>query len=113
MFSLGHMVIFSTKPEEDRALMAKLMPKPGVDVGGGWMIYPMPPSEIAIHPSDSAVHHEIHFHVKDIGVARATLAELGLDSPEPQDLGYGLVSSFTLPGGSTVGFYQPAFQGPV
>ncbi len=107
MFSVGHMVIFSTKPEEDRALMAKLMPSEGIDVGGGWMIYPMPPSEIAIHPSGGAVHHEVHFQVEDVEAARAKLAELGLESPEPQDLGYGLVSGFKLPGGSDIGFYQP------
>lgn len=113
MFSVGHMVIFSTKPEEDRALMAKLMPGTPVDVGGGWMIYPMPPSEIAIHPSDGDVHHEIHFHVTDIAAARARLSELGVESTEPNDLGYGLVSAFKLPGGSTIGFYQPHYPSVV
>ncbi len=107
MFSGSHLVIFSTDPEADRALMAKLTTGKRVDAGEGWMIYELPPAEIAIHPSGGSTHHELHFMCEDIKATRQQLADMGIDSAEPKDMGYGIVSEFTMPGGSVTGFYQP------
>lgn len=107
MFSGSHLVIFSTEPEADRALMAKLTGGKHVDAGDGWMIYELPPAEVAIHPSSRSTHHELHLMCQDIESTRQQLGKLGIDSAEPQDMGYGIVSEFTMPGGSVIGFYQP------
>ncbi|MGI9393991.1 MAG: VOC family protein [Boseongicola sp.] len=107
MFNGSHLVIFSKKPEADRALIAKLFSGKQVDAGDGWMIHELPPAEIAIHPSGASTHHELHMMCEDIEAARQRLAGLGIESAEPIDQGYGIVSEFTMPGGSVVGFYQP------
>ena len=107
MFKGSHVVIFSNAPEEDRALMGKLMGGNAVDAGEGWMIYSMPPAEIAVHPPHGEIRHELHMMCDDIEKTRSELAKLGLESKPVENLGYGLVSSFELPGGSTIGFYQP------
>ncbi|MGI9394708.1 MAG: VOC family protein [Boseongicola sp.] len=107
MFSGSHLVVFSTEPDADRELMAKMTCGKRVDAGDGWMIYEMPPAEIAIHPSGGGTHHELHFMCEDIEVTRQQLADFGIDSTEPTDQGYGIVSEFTMPGGSVIGFYQP------
>ena len=107
MFNGSHLVIFSTEPDADRALLAKLLSGRQADAGDGWMIYELPPAEVAVHPSGGAVHHELHLMCDDIEAARKNLLELGFESAEPKDMGYGIVSEFRMPGGSVVGFYQP------
>ena len=110
MFSGSDMVIFSNDPDADRVLMQKLMGLKAMDAGHGWTIYAMPPAEIAVHPIDGPVRHELHMMCDDIDDTRKRLAELGLESKPAEDLGYGLVSSFEMPGGSTIGFYQPRHE---
>ena len=110
MFTGSHVVIFSNDAEADRALMGKLMGGRAVDAGEGWMIYAMPPAEIAVHPPYGDVRCEFHMMCDDIEATRAKLADLGLASEDPQDLGYGIQSGFTLPGGARIGFYQPRHQ---
>ena len=48
----AHTVIFSTDPEADRAFFRDVLRLPHVDVGDGWLIFGLPPSEVAVHPSD-------------------------------------------------------------
>lgn len=107
MFNGAHYVIFSEEPERDRALMAELLGLDAVDAGGGWMIFEMPPSELAIHPPWKDRKQELHMLCQDIESTRAALEEKGLTCDPVEDMGYGLVSGFTLPGGTTIGFYQP------
>ena len=104
------MVIFSNDPETDRALMGKLMPGNVVDAGDGWMIYAMPPAEVAIHPPHGDLRCELHMMCDDIEKTRTELADLGLECDAPQDLGYGIQSGFVLPGGARIGFYQPRHE---
>ncbi len=110
MFSGSHVVIFSNDAEADRALMQRLMGGHAVDAGEGWMIYAMPPAEIAVHPPYGDNRCELHMMCDDIEETRARLAELGLESKPAEDMGYGLVSSFQMPGGTTIGFYQPRHE---
>ena len=107
MFNGTHLVVFSEDPEADRALFARLFPGDPVDAGEGWLIFKTPPAEIAVHPPHGTIRHEIHLMCDDIEVTRAALDALGLACDAIEDMGYGLVSAFTLPGGARMGFYQP------
>jgi len=107
MFSGSHVVIFSSEPEADRVLMAKLMGRHAVDAGEGWMIYEMPPAEVAVHPPYGEATCELHMMCDDIDRTIQQLSDLGLTYKQVEDMGYGLVSSFQLPGGTVIGFYQP------
>jgi len=48
----AHSIIYSRNPDADRALLRDVFNLPHVDVGGGWLIFGLPPAEVAIHPSE-------------------------------------------------------------
>jgi hypothetical protein len=60
----AHAIIYSTKPELDRAFMRDVLGLPSVDMGGGWLIFGLPPSEVAVHPAEENGRHELYFLVQ-------------------------------------------------
>jgi hypothetical protein len=66
MITGAHSIIFSTNPEADRAFLRDVLELPHVDVGGGWLIFGLPPAEVAVHPSKSNNVHELYFMCDDI-----------------------------------------------
>ncbi len=63
MITGAHTILYSTNPEADRAFFRDVLKFPYVDVGHGWLIFALPPSEIAIHPSDKNNYHEFYLNV--------------------------------------------------
>lgn len=59
MINGAHILFFSTDPEADRAFTRAVLNFPSVDVGGGWLIFALPPTEAAFHPVDQA-HVQAH-----------------------------------------------------
>ena len=68
-----HAIVFSPEAEKVRAFLADVVGMPSVDAGGGWLIFALPPAELAVHPADGAGHHELYLMCDNI---QATLAEL-------------------------------------
>ena len=58
MITGAHTVIYSTNPEADRAFLRDVLKLANVDVGHGWLIFGLPPSEVAVHPSEANDVHE-------------------------------------------------------
>ena len=58
MITGAHVVIYSTNPEADRAFLRDTLKLTHVDVGRGWLIFGLPPAEVAVHPSDKNYAHE-------------------------------------------------------
>ena len=85
---------------------------PSVDAGDGWLIFALPPSEVAFHPHASSQAHEFYFMCDDIEKCRSELQAKGIQTEAVRDEGWGLLSAFTLPGGGTIGFYQPRHERP-
>ena len=112
MFNGAHVVIYSTDAEADRRFFRDVLKLDNVDVGGGWLIFALPPSEVAFHPHETSTAHDFYFMCDDIEAACARFAKEGVDYSEPVDEGWGILSSFVLPGGGTVGFYQPRHARP-
>lgn len=112
MFNGAHVMIYSQDGEADRAFFRDVLRMPHVDAGRGWLIFALPPSEAAIHPHETSRAHELYLMCDDIEAARADLSGRGVSTTDVTDEGWGLLSSFTLPGGSTVGFYQPRHARP-
>ena len=52
MINGAHTVIYSTDPEADRAFFRDVLELTHVDVGDGWLIFGLPPAEVAVHPSE-------------------------------------------------------------
>jgi hypothetical protein len=53
-----HAIVFSPHAQKVRAFFADLLGMPSVDAGGGWLIFALPPAELAVHPANGASHHE-------------------------------------------------------
>lgn len=108
----AHMIIYSANGDADRAFLRDVLGFPHVDVGHGWLIFALPPSEIAIHPSEKSGEHEIYLMVDDISAFVASMADRGVRCTEPRDQGWGVLTSVSLPGGDALGVYEPRHAKP-
>jgi predicted enzyme related to lactoylglutathione lyase len=103
-----HAIVFSSEAEKVRAFFADVLGLPSADAGGGWLIFALPPAELAVHPAAGQARHELYLMCDDI---QATLAELrgkGVEvAQEVSDQGWGLLAAIRLPDGSEFGIYEP------
>ncbi|HWC73906.1 MAG TPA: hypothetical protein VG454_08200 [Gemmatimonadales bacterium] len=83
-----------------------------VDVGGGWLIFALPPSEVAVHPDDENGRHELYLMTDDIQEFVAEMKKRKVLCGAVQDQGWGLLSSITLPGGGKLSVYQARHARP-
>jgi len=112
MITGAHAIIYSTDPEADRAFLRDVLRFPNVDAGEGWLIFGLPPAEVAVHPSESNDVHELYLMCDDAKAFAADMTERGFDVAPVHDTGWGLVTSVTLPGGGKLGVYQPRHERP-
>jgi hypothetical protein len=112
MITGAHSIIYSTNPEADRTLLRDILKLPHVDVGHGWLIFGLPPAEVAVHPSDKNDVHEFYLICDDVKEFVATMKEQNITCDEIQDQGWGVLTRLTLPGGGKIGVYQPRHARP-
>lgn len=109
-----HAIVFSPDAERVRAFFADVLNLPSVDAGGGWLIFALPPAELAVHPADGDGRHELYLMCDDI---HATLAELRAKGAEVArdvaDQRWGLVAAIRLPDGGELPIYQPRHASPL
>ena len=114
MISGVHAIIFTRDAEADRAFFRDVLDLRSIDAGGGWLIFALPPAELAAHPTDGDAHHELYLMCEDV---RATVEELsgkGVEfTREISDAGFGLMTALRLPGGSELGLYEPRHPSPL
>src|SRR5258708_7307987 len=107
MISGAHMIIYSGNAEADRAFFRDVLGFSSVDVGHGWLIFALPPAEVAVHPAEQNGRHEIYLMCEDVAAAIVKLAERGVICSPVSDQRWGLLTELTLPGGGQLGLYQP------
>ncbi|HSC29092.1 MAG TPA: hypothetical protein VLD67_17580 [Vicinamibacterales bacterium] len=112
MISGAHSIIYSRNPDADRAFLRDVLKLTHVDVGQGWLIFGLPPAELAVHPSGKNDIHEFYFMLDDIEAFVAQMKKHGIACSPLQDRGWGLLSNLTLPGGGSLGIYQPRHARP-
>jgi hypothetical protein len=112
MITGAHSIIYSTNPEADRALLRDVFKLPHVDVGHGWLIFGLPPAEVAVHPSDKNDLHEFYLMCNDVKRFVAAMKEHNISCDEIQDQGWGVLTHIRLPGGGKLGVYQPRHARP-
>lgn len=112
MINGSHVIIYSADPDADRAFLRDALGLPHVDAGGGWLIFGLPPSEVAVHPADEGDRHELYLMCADIERFRAAMAGRGLTSTEINDQRWGRVIQLRLPGGGSIGVYEPRHGRP-
>ena len=112
MLTGAHVIIYSINPEADRAFFRDVLELPHVDAGEGWLIFAVPPAELAVHPADANDRHECYLMCDDLDAFIFRLQERGIVCGPVQPQGWGLLTRLTLPSGGTVGVYQPRHARP-
>ena len=107
MIRAAHVVIYSRDADADRAFFRDVLGLSSVDAGDGWLIFALPPSEVAFHPSDENDVHELYLICDDLPATVKELHEHGVSCSEPIEAPWGVRTSFRLPGGGEIGLYQP------
>lgn len=112
MITGAHSAIYSTDPEADRAFMRDVPKLTHVDVGGGWLIFGLPPAEVAVHPADDNNVHEFFLMTADIEAFVTEMQDKGVQCGQVHDRGWGLLSTLELPGGGKLVIYEPRHARP-
>jgi hypothetical protein len=108
----SHSIIYSKKPDADRAFLRDVLKLTNVDVGEGWLIFGLPPAEVAIHPSNENDIHEFYLMCDDVAGFVDEMKAHKIRCSPIQDQGWGILTQLTLPGGGKLGVYQPRHARP-
>src|SRR5690242_4922316 len=108
----AHSIIYSTDPDADRAFLKDILKLTNVDVGGGWLIFGLPPAEVAVHPSAKNNVHEFYLMCDDVDAFVAQMKKHNINCGPLHNQGWGILTEITLPGGGKLGVYQPRHARP-
>jgi predicted enzyme related to lactoylglutathione lyase len=109
----AHSIIHTPDPDGVRAFFRNVLELPSVDAGHGWLIFALPPAEVAAHPTDGASRHELYLMCDDIDATVAELRRKGVEFSRPIDEErWGRVTAIGLPGGGEIGLYEPRHPTP-
>ncbi len=108
-----HAIVFTPDAVAARAFFGDVLGLPGVDAGRGWMVFALPPAELAAHPSEGEPRHELYLMCADIQATVAELRGKGVEfTREVSDEGWGLLTRLKVPGGGEMGLYEPRHPRP-
>lgn len=113
----AHFLIYSRDADADRAFFRDVLGLHSVDAGHGWLIFTLPPSELAIHPaedqsSEVAAGHQLlgavlYLMCNDLNATISSLNNKGVPCSERVEARWGSVTTFPLPSGGRIGLYEP------
>jgi catechol 2,3-dioxygenase-like lactoylglutathione lyase family enzyme len=107
MITGAHVIIYSKDPEADRAFFRDVLKFSSVDAGHGWLIFALPPAEVAFHPSKGNDLHELYFMCDDLKATMESLKGKNVKCGPVNEERWGSLTTISLPGGGTIGLYQP------
>jgi catechol 2,3-dioxygenase-like lactoylglutathione lyase family enzyme len=107
MITGAHVIVYSKDPEADRAFFRDVLKFPSVDAGQGWLIFALPPTESAFHPSEKNDVHELYFMCDDLESTIESLKQKKVKCSSVQEVRWGSLTTLSLPGGGKIGLYQP------
>ncbi len=110
MIDGAHVVIYSRDAEADRAFLRDVLGYPHVDAGGGWLIFQLPPAEVAVHPTAGEPAHELFLMCDDLAATMADLRAKGVEFTPVGEERWGRRTAVRLPGGGEIGLYQPSHR---
>jgi hypothetical protein len=116
VISGAHFLIYSKDPDADRAFLRDVLEFESVDVGRGWLIFALPPAEIAVHPSedegpskadDGVVGAALYLMCDDLRATMRQLQSRKVKFAAVSEQPWGILTTFLLPSGAEIGLYQP------
>jgi hypothetical protein len=108
MITGAHAILYSDDADATRAALGKVLSTRSVDAGGGWLLFALPPAEIAVHPAEVGGRAELYLMTDDVAATVAAPQAEGIEIARPiSDQGWGLLTAITLPGGVEFCLYQP------
>src|SRR2546421_8037119 len=113
MITGAHAIIYSPEPDRIRTFFDQVLGFRSVDAGGGWLIFALPPAELAAHPAETTGRHELYLMCDEIHAAVEELKGKGIALTGPvKEESCGLVTGLRLPDGGQIGLYQPKHPTP-
>jgi catechol 2,3-dioxygenase-like lactoylglutathione lyase family enzyme len=117
MITGAHVLLYSADPDADRAFFRDVLEFPSVDVGHRWIIFALPPAEVAVHPlgSNDGQRHAGHqllgavlyLMCDDLQHIISALRAKGVTCTEVSTEAWGIKTTIRLPSGGELGLYQP------
>jgi catechol 2,3-dioxygenase-like lactoylglutathione lyase family enzyme len=109
----AHVILFAEDAEAARAFFRDVLGLRSEDAGGGWLIFALPPAEVACHPA-SGTSHELYLMCDDIDSTVAELEAKGVEfTQQVSDAGFGRLTRMKVPGAGDVGLYEPRHPTPL
>jgi predicted enzyme related to lactoylglutathione lyase len=109
-----HALLFSEDADGLRDFLGDVLGLRSVDAGDGWLIFALPPAEVAAHPGERGGGVELYLMCDDIEATVADLGAKGVETTGPvRDEGWGLLTALKLPGGGELGLYEPRHPTPL
>jgi predicted enzyme related to lactoylglutathione lyase len=109
----AHAIIFTNDAESIRAFIRDVLGFSSLDAGGGWLIFALPPAELAVHPTAEGSRHELYLICDDVHVTVEELQHKWVKFTRPiTDAGWGLITALELPDGRELALYEPRHRGP-
>jgi len=112
MLTGGHVIIYSRNPDADRVFLRDVLELTHVDIGRGWLIFGLPPSEIAVHPADENDRHEFYLMCDDVRAFVSAMRDRKIATDPIEQESWGMLTRVVLPGGGKLGVYEPRHARP-
>jgi hypothetical protein len=109
----AHVIVYSNNATADRAFFREVLGFSSVDAGQGWLIFALPPAEVAVHPAEEDLRNDLYFMCVDLKAEIQALGRKGVQCSEVEEARWGSVTRIRLPGGGEVGLYQPKHPSPL
>jgi hypothetical protein len=109
----AHVIIYSKDADADRAFIRDVLKFTSVDAGHGWLIFALPPAEVAVHPSDENNVHELYLMCDDVHELIAEMKKKEVECSPIDEQRWGSITRVRLPGGGKIGVYQPKHASPL
>jgi len=108
MINGAHVIVYSRDADADRAFIRDVLGFAHVDAGDGWLIFKLPPAEVAVHPTGEEPRHEFYLMCDDLDATLAELGDKGVELARPVvNAGWGVLATIRLPSGSELSLYEP------
>jgi len=109
----AHVILYSKNAEKDRAFFRDVLKYESADAGHGWLIFALPPAEVAVHPSEKNDVHELYLMCDDVHALVADMKKKKVKCSKIHEERWGSLIHLTLPGGGKLGVYQPKHASPL